>query len=238
MTDTGEVAVSGWETPSGLLPCDNEPDVVRDFVAAPESDPLMEAPGLFVPPPPALTELREKTEETDMRFASISDIDGVGLRGASGKWGRFPSSAMVPAESRGVSKSSTAISSLLVRLLELPPCLQASVCTRPLVLSVDDVRERGTGLVEGGGIEILARSALVSVVPGSAYRPFLETTELALEADDRLCEFLRAFNFGVEFSESALSLESSAFWAGSGLVSDKEEDAISCGSMLRGPRVT
>jgi hypothetical protein len=42
------------------------------------------------------------------------------------------------------------------------------------------------GRPEGGGIEILARSACASVVPGSAWRPFLPVVELSLDADDKL----------------------------------------------------
>lgn len=42
------------------------------------------------------------------------------------------------------------------------------------------------GRVEGGGIEMLARSEVLSVVPGSAYRPFLLEIELALDAEERL----------------------------------------------------
>lgn len=54
---------------------------------------------------------------------------------------------------------------------------------------------------------MLARSEWVSVVPGSAYRPFLLDVELALEAEDKLWEAVRVFVLGivtgaVEFSVS------------------------------------
>lgn len=112
---------------------------------------------------------------------------------------------MIVGGSRGVSKSSTAMSSLLVLLLPTSPCLQVSAWACARRLYEEEVRDRGSGL-EGGGIYILALSELASVVPGSAYRPFLLENEVMLEADDRLCEFFRAFD--LELSE-----ESRLFWA-------------------------
>jgi hypothetical protein len=50
---------------------------------------------------------------------------------------------------------------------------------------------------DGGGIEMLAGSESVSVMLGSAYRPFLVEIEEELDADDRLCRAeLRVFNLG------------------------------------------
>ena len=62
-----------------------------------------------------------------MRFESISDVDvfGFAMR-ESGGWEGFESSAMAPGVDLGGSKSSTAISSLLVFLLDPNPCFQNS----------------------------------------------------------------------------------------------------------------
>jgi hypothetical protein len=52
---------------------------------------------------------------------------------------------------------------------------------------------------------MLARSECVSVVPGSAHRPFLlDDVELELDADERLWEAVRDFNLEtvIEFSGS------------------------------------
>lgn len=55
-----------------------------------------------------------------------------------------------------------------------------------LVLYVEDVRDFWMGLEEEWGMETLVRSAVVSVVPGSAYRPFLLDSEVALDAEDKV----------------------------------------------------
>lgn len=48
------------------------------------------------------------------------------------------------------------------------------------------------GVVEyGGGIDMLARSACVSVVPGSKCLPFRFDEEASPEAKERRCEALR-----------------------------------------------
>jgi hypothetical protein len=52
------------------------------------------------------------------------------------------------------------------------------------------------GLGERDGIEILARSEWISLVPGSAYRPFLLDAELEREAEDRLWEAARVLSLG------------------------------------------
>lgn len=52
------------------------------------------------------------------------------------------------------------------------------------------------GRGSGGGIEMLALSQWISVVPGSAYRPFLLDVEIELEADERLCGLVRVLSFG------------------------------------------
>lgn len=60
-----------------------------------------------------------------------------------------------------------------------------------------------------GGIEMLAGSESVSVMPGSAYRPFLVEIEEELDADERLCRAeLRVFN---------VASASETPWLGSGL---------------------
>jgi hypothetical protein len=92
-------------------------------------------------------------------------------------------SAIFPATSRGVSKSSMTESGL-----GLPdPVVQVSECSDGLrKLKVEAGRDLIVGLPEGGGIDILARSACISEHPGSAWRPFLLVIELSLDAEDRL----------------------------------------------------
>lgn len=56
-------------------------------------------------------------------------------------------------------------------------------------------------------MEMLARSACVSVVPGSAYRPFLLVFEVTLAADESVWDCCRDFVFvkgGIEPSRSGL----------------------------------
>ena len=89
----------------------------------------------------------------------------------------------MPGDNLGVSKSSTAISSLLVFRLGPDPCAQSPE-TLVRWLYVEEFRDLGAGRAEGGGIEMLARSEWASVVPGSAYRPFRLDTDLILEAED------------------------------------------------------
>ena len=60
------------------------------------------------------------------------------------------------------------------------------------------------GRDDEGGMETLVRSAVVSVVPGSAYRPFLLDNEVALDAEDKVWELFRDFSLGVGFAESGL----------------------------------
>ena len=171
VTEIADVDVSGPEAPSGLLFGDNVPDV--DGTLYPPSDPLADAAELGAPP--ALADPNEYIDETDIRFVSMSGIDGRDRRAASGNCECFGSSAMTPGDSLGVSKSpSTAISSLLPRLLS---GLLACTCVpdsdeRDNVLYDEEVRVRDRESEGGGGMEILARSACVIVVPGSAYRPF------------------------------------------------------------------
>lgn len=88
------------------------------FGVAPESDPLTD--GAELGPPPALAEFKEYIDETDNRFDSMSVSEGRCRMAASGNGEPLHSSAIVPADNRGVSKSSTAKSSLLPLLLGLP----------------------------------------------------------------------------------------------------------------------
>lgn len=113
-TDMADVEVSGCESASAFVG-DNVPGA--DLPVAPFSDPFADAAELGAPP--ALTELREYMDDTDIRFPSISVIEAFGRNAASGNWVCFESSAIAPAVNLGVSKSSTAISSRLVRLLGL-----------------------------------------------------------------------------------------------------------------------
>jgi hypothetical protein len=102
---------------------DKAPVDVLELVPAPTSDPLVEAAELGTPP--ALAELREYIDDTDIRFELISDNDGVG-RSASGSEECLVSSAMVAGGNFGVSQSSTAQSSLFVALVGLAPGLPTS----------------------------------------------------------------------------------------------------------------
>jgi len=104
---------------------DSAPETDLLLVPVPISDPLAEAAELGTPP--ALAELREYIEEIDIRFESYSDMETLDRTADSGKGVCFVSSAMVvPGESFGVSKSSTATSSLLVVLLKPSPCFKIS----------------------------------------------------------------------------------------------------------------
>ena len=217
--------VSGWDS-AGLFG-DKVPEAVLDFVPVPGSDPLTDAAELCAPP--ALAELREYTDDTDMRLESISDKEGLGFSTDSDSCERFASSAMIVGGNRGVSKSSTAISSLLVLLLPAIPCLQLSACIWVRALYVEEVRDRGFGLT-GGGMEMLARSEFASVAPGSTCRPFLLEDELTLEAEDRLCEFLRGLSFGVGFSLSCREVSTDCWRLGS-LVAFEEAEEPSCWSI-------
>lgn len=163
---------------------DSGPVDALPFVLFPISEPFADAAELGAPP--ALAELREYIEETDIRFGSRSEIDRLDRSAASGSGECFVSSAMVPEDNLGVSRSSIAHSSLLVLLLESELCLQESVTADAFRLYEDEVRDFIVGFVEGGGIDMLARSEWVSVVPGSAYRPFRDDDEFALDAEDRL----------------------------------------------------
>ena len=170
-------------------------DSVAEAVLAvtPASDPLADAAELGAPP--ALAELSEYMEDTDIRFESKSVVDGFGLNAGSGSGECLESSAIVPDTSRGVSKSSTA-TSLLLRLLFRPrPCFQLSVVIMFRWLYVEDVLDLIEGRRSGGGIEMLARPEWISCVLDSAVRAFLLDAELALEADESVCELLLDFTF-------------------------------------------
>jgi hypothetical protein len=114
---------------------------------------------------------------------SKSCVEGLGRRAGSGSWECVDSSGIIPGDNLGVSKSSTAISSLLVLRLGPDPCAQRPE-TFVRWLYVEEFLELGVGRAGGGGMEMLARSECASVVPGSAYRPFLLDTDLILEAED------------------------------------------------------
>jgi hypothetical protein len=79
--------------------------------------------------PPALAELSEYIEDTDIRFPSSSEIEAFGRNAGSGSCVCFESSAIAPDDSLGVSKSSTAMSSLLVLLLAVSPCFHKSAAS-------------------------------------------------------------------------------------------------------------
>ena len=172
------------------MPGDNVPEGVLVFVPVPTSDPFADAAELGAPP--ARTEPREYIDDTDIRFVSSSGMECLGRKAASGNVGCFGSSAMMPGDNLGVSRSSTASSSLglLVKSPGKPGGPDA------FWLYVDEVRDLIIGGAEGGGIDMLALSEWVSVVPGSAYRPFLLDAELMLEADERVWEFARVLGLG------------------------------------------
>lgn len=118
-----------------------------------------------------------------MRFAPRSVEELRAFKAASGNIGCFVKSDMLPGANFGVSKSSMANSGRGLPAL-LPQNSDASDGLRLLI--VEDGRELIIGLPEGGGIEMLARSACTSVVPGSACRLFLLVIRLSPEADERL----------------------------------------------------
>jgi hypothetical protein len=73
-----------------------------------------------------------------------------------------------------------------------------------------------------------ARSACISVVPGSAYRPFLLEVETELDAEERECELVRLLSRGMR---KALSVSRFGL-----LMAAEESSACRLGSLL-GPRV-
>lgn len=116
----------------------------------------------------------------------------------------------MPAANLGVSKSSMAISCRGLPLLLSVQASEVPDCRR--ILSIDEGRDIMNGLEgaeeEGGGMEMLALSACVSVVSGSAYRPFLLRLETSSEANERRWEALRDLGVngggrGDDCSESA-----------------------------------
>ena len=132
MTETADVPGSACRplvleesAPDGVLPT----TVAAEAAPVPGSEPFAEPTELGAPP--ARAELREYIEDTDIRFDSISDIEGLCLSAGSGNWESFGvSSAMFPGESLGVSKSSTAKSSLLVLLLVAATAFRSATLTR------------------------------------------------------------------------------------------------------------
>lgn len=186
--------VSGWDVtelvfvPPGAL----EP-------GPPTSDPLADAAELGTPP--ALAELSEYMDETDMRLGAISDSDGAARSWGSGNEELLESSAILVGASLGVSVSSTADSSLFGIPAFPPICLADSMLDGARVLYVEEVRDLDT---DGGGIEMEAESALVSVMLGSACRPFFEVVDEEFEAE-RLCEAgVADFDLGTAAGGSAL----------------------------------
>ena len=100
-------------------------------------------------------------DDADIRFESMSDIEALGRSAGSGNAECFESFAMMVigiGGNLGVSKSSTAVSLLLVLLFGLIPCLQISAKPDVCTLQVEEVRDLAEGLADGGGIEMLARS--------------------------------------------------------------------------------
>lgn len=174
-----------------VLEGDRVPEGALVFV--PPSEPLADAAELGAPP--ALAELNEYIDDTDMRFVSISDMEGLLRRAASGNCECLDSSDMIPGDNLGVSISSTAMLSLLDRRL----FTSAANGNRHESAALDFVeydeevldRER-----EGGGIEMLARSACVVVVPGSAYLPLRLEAALKGPTGSRTAEGARVFLLG------------------------------------------
>ncbi len=158
VTESAEVEVSACDDPTAL-PAGIAPGVGL----VPASDPLVEVAELCTPP--ALAELKEYIEDVDMRFPSFSAPDAREFKAASGNEGCLDVSAMIPAANLGVSKSSMADSG---RGLPVPPVQTSEFSEGRRWLNVDEGRDLMVGRAEGGGIEILARSAWASVVPGSA----------------------------------------------------------------------
>lgn len=200
-TETAEVEVSGWEVTEPLLGDRALPGALE--LGPPASDPLADAAELGAPP--ALTEPREYMDETDMRLEPRSDSDGAARSAGSGSGECLESSAILPGTILGVSESSTAKSSRLVLLGLIPPCLAESKFAGFRRLYVEEVRDL---VANGGGIEKDAGSESVSVMLGSAYRPFLEARDEEWEAD-RLCEaIVAALSLGIATGRLGLGLDS------------------------------
>jgi hypothetical protein len=158
VTDSTDVEVSGGDVPIAL-----PPGILPDVGLVPVSDPFAELAELGTPP--ALAEFKEYIEEVDMRFPSDSAVVLRGLKAASGNEGCLERSTILPATNFGVSKSSITDSGLG---LPVPPDQISELSDGLRWLNVEDGRDLTVGLAEGGGIDILARSACASVVPGSA----------------------------------------------------------------------
>lgn len=147
-------------------------------------------------------------DDTDMRFWPISGIEGLVRSVGSGGGAGLLSSIMIPGESLGVSPSSTAQSSLLVLLLSPVELRRGHDSTTGLRwLYEEEVLDfAADGLRWGDGIEMLAQSEWVSVVPGSACRLFLvvvgargPAAEVRLCADEQE-EVVRGLGGGFGFA--------------------------------------
>lgn len=146
VTETTDVSVSGCAIGNGFAG-ESAPEAVLVFV--PASEPLVEL-GPDAGPPTALAEFIEYIEDTDRRLFSPSEIEGLDF--ASGTSDILASSAMVELNRGVLSKSSTAISSLLALRLALNPCLKISAALGVRELYVEEVRDFVFGLVVGGGM--------------------------------------------------------------------------------------
>jgi hypothetical protein len=176
VTDNADVAVSGGKA-ARPFPALTLPEGGLELV----SEPFTEAAELR---PPALAEFNEYMDDVDILFVSRSELDPLCLTAGSGNDGYLYESIILPAANFGVSESSIANSGrglpvLVVQTSEASDGLRACV-------KVDEGRDFTVSLAEGGGIEMLTRSAYTSVVPGSACRPFLPADELSIEAEDSL----------------------------------------------------
>jgi hypothetical protein len=186
--------------------------MLPDAGRVPASDPFADVAELLSPPPPpALAELIEYIDDDDIRFMSLSIVPPRGLNEASGSGVCLAGSAITPAASLGVPISSMAKSRpglpvLSVQASEVPDSLRFAM------LKTEEGLEIIIGLEEvGGGIEMLARSAFASDVPGSACRPFLLILEGSVDAKESLWEAVRVFNgSGVAGSSGSASVVSTA----------------------------
>jgi hypothetical protein len=166
VTESAEVMATEGSDGEIAMPCG--PEMLPEGGLVPDSDPFADVPALLSPP--ALAEFNEYMEEEDMRLPSLSFVFPCGLNALSGNFAYFFESAMIPGASLGVSESSIAPSDrgrlevLSVQASEVSDC-------RRLPLRREEGLDIGTGL-EGGGMDMLAGRAFMSVVPGSACLPF------------------------------------------------------------------
>lgn len=234
-----DTADSGWDVAGPLAPPEEamRPETLRCPVLLLLSLPLAEAAELGAPRAEAklcieltLNRLLPSTSEKE-------DLAAIRRAGSGRNWEAW-SAGLEPGCRRGVSKSSVSVTvavpgwcSKAKSRGEDEPALAAlkraaSSRTSEVADSrrLDDMEGRGpledekdADLERGGGIDRLAGSAWVSVVFGSAWRPFRLTTWPAAvveEDEERLCDVEPARCGGLALTEAvAAAARAGAAWA-------------------------